>query len=453
MEQGAHMAIRPRLIDDVLVNPGMGFTTFQRYNGDALNEGRGWTEGLPIAYQDFAGSFENHDYPLTSIAYFRVYWRFLEPHEGQYDWSVLDKALETARQRHQALMFRVAPYGRSEDLDDVPDWYRSKVGEITPEQQKNERWRVDPEDPRYLKHFGGVIRALGERYDGHRDLDSVDMAIVGPWGEGAGSEILTPKTREALVDCYIDVFKATPLMMLLTDERTNQYGLSRADVGFRADCLGDMGGCWETSGDWSHMEDYYPQQIILSGMQDAWKKAPISFEVCWVMEHWKAMGWDIHYIIDQSLKWHISTFNAKSSPIPKEWQPNVERWLKKMGYRLALRKFTYPAVVNAGNELSFTSWWENLGVAPCYRPYPLALRVRSEEQSEVLYTDADIRQWLPGDSLFNSTVKIPADMPPGNYALELGVLGLHQTEPVVALAIEGRQADGWYRLGRIDIHP
>ncbi len=242
MEQGAHMAIRPRLIDDVLVNPGMGFTTFQRYNGDALNEGRGWTEGLPIAYQDFAGSFENHDYPLTSIAYFRVYWRFLEPHEGRYDWSTLDKALETARQRHQALMFRIAPYGRSEDLDDVPDWYRSKVGEITPEQQKNERWRVDPEDPRYLKHFGGLIRALGERYDGHRDLDSVDMAIVGPWGEGAGSEILTPKTREALVDCYIDVFKATPLMMLLTDERTNQYGLSRADVGFRADCLGDMGG-------------------------------------------------------------------------------------------------------------------------------------------------------------------------------------------------------------------
>ena len=89
----------------------------------------------------------------------------------------------------------------------------------------------------------------------------------------------------------------------------------------------------------------------------------------------------------------------------------------KMGYRLALRKFTYPAVVNAGNELAFTSWWENLGVAPCYRPYPLALRVRSEGQSEVLYTDADIRQWLPGDSLFNSTAKIPADMPPGNYAL------------------------------------
>jgi len=29
--------------------------------------------------------------------------------------------------------------------------------------------------------------------------------------------------------------------MLLTDEKTNGYALSRADVGWRVDCLGDMG--------------------------------------------------------------------------------------------------------------------------------------------------------------------------------------------------------------------
>ena len=34
---------------------GSGFTTFQRFNGDALNEGMGWTEGRPIEYQEFDG--------------------------------------------------------------------------------------------------------------------------------------------------------------------------------------------------------------------------------------------------------------------------------------------------------------------------------------------------------------------------------------------------------------
>jgi hypothetical protein len=35
--------IRPKLIDDVLVNPNMGVTTFQRFNGDAVNpKGKWW---------------------------------------------------------------------------------------------------------------------------------------------------------------------------------------------------------------------------------------------------------------------------------------------------------------------------------------------------------------------------------------------------------------------------
>lgn len=33
------VTVRPKEIDDVLVNPGIGFTTFQRFNGDRLNEG------------------------------------------------------------------------------------------------------------------------------------------------------------------------------------------------------------------------------------------------------------------------------------------------------------------------------------------------------------------------------------------------------------------------------
>lgn len=449
--QHDHIVIRPKLIDDVLINPGIGFTTFQRFNGDELNQEKSWTEGFPIRHEEFTDVIHNKNYPMTSIAYFRIYWRFLESQEGQFNWSLVEQALATARQRKQTLMFRVAPYGPNGDLDDVPDWYRDKVGEMTPAQKKHDRWRVDPEDPRYLKHFGGFIQAFGERYDGHPDLDSIDVAIVGPWGEGAGSDFLTQQTREALVDSYVDSFKATPLMMLLTDARTNQYGLSRADVGFRADCLGDMGGSWGNQGDWSHMNDYYPQQIILSGMRDAWKKAPISFEVCWVVQHWRDMGWDIDYIIDQSLKWHISTFNAKSSPIPEEWNAKVDRWMKKMGYRLALRKFTCPAAVRAGEELSFTSWWENLGVAPCYRPYPVALRFRSEQHTEVIRTAADVRQWLPGDSLFDSAVRIPAAMPPANYHIDLGILGLYSQEPAIQLAVEGRQTDGWYQLGLIDV--
>ena len=437
--------VRPTEIDDVLTNPGIGFMTFQRFNGDDLNAAKRWTEGKPIVYQDFDGNLENKDHPMTTITYFRIYWKFIEPLMGKYRWDMIDKALETARQRNQTLMLRIAPYGTGTE-NDVPKWYREMVGEKKDWIEK--KWQVDPEHSRYVKHFAGMIRLLGQRYDGNPDLESVDVSIVGAWGEGAGSDLLRQKTREALVNAYTDSFKKTPLVMLLTDKKTNNYGLSKADLGWRIDCLGDMGGFTPT---WSHMNDYYPQAIINFGMQDAWKKAPVTLEVCWVMQHWKDMGWDVDHIIDESLKWHISSFNSKSSPVPSEWQSSVNRWLKKMGYRLVLRKFTYTDRVNPNSKLSFTSWWDNKGVAPCYKNFSLALRLKNDDIAKILITDADIRTWLPGDNLYDNTVLIPSDMPRGEYDLQIGIIDPLSRNPKVKLAISGKQPDGWYHLGKIKI--
>jgi hypothetical protein len=442
----SEVIVRPTEIDDVLVNPGMGFMTFQRFNGDNLNEGLGWTEGFPIEYQQFDGSLENEGYPDTSMAYFRVYWKFIEPEEGKYRWDLIDRALDTAEQRGQTLMLRIAPYGTGEERD-VPDWYRTLVG---PESGLPEdKWQTDPEDPRYIQHFGGMIRLMGDRYDGHPRLESIDLSIVGAWGEGAGSELLSRATREGLVDAYIDSFKKTPLVMLLTDEKTNKYGLSRQNVGWRADCLGDMGGF---DPNWSHMEDLYPQTIIQFGMKDAWKTAPVSLEICWVLGKWKNEGWDVDHIIDESLKWHISSFNAKSSPVPKEWETNVDRWLKRMGYRFVLRRFTYPEEVEPNSRLRFTSWWDNKGVAPCYKPFRLALRLSRLASTEIFLTDADINAWLPGDNLFDSSIFLPLGMDSGSYNLDLAIVD-EKLEPKVKLAIEGRLEDGWYRLGEIRVSP
>src|SRR5882724_10864109 len=41
------VVVRPKEIQDVLVNPGMGITTFQRFNGQALNPPLTWSEEGP----------------------------------------------------------------------------------------------------------------------------------------------------------------------------------------------------------------------------------------------------------------------------------------------------------------------------------------------------------------------------------------------------------------------
>ena len=447
--------VRPNEIDDVLTNPGMGFMTFQRFNGDELNKGIGWTEGHQIEYQDFDGNLENKDHPATSIAYFRVYWKYMEQEMQEYNWAMIDKALQTAHDREQSLLLRIAPYGSSPESD-VPSWYRTMVGdkdEWLPERKKG--WRVDAEDPRYAKYFGTLISEMGRRYDGHPDLEAIDLSIVGFWGEGRGSEILTEKTRTTLVDAYTDNFKKTPLIMLLTDEKTNKYGLSQANVGWRVDCIGDL-GFWAAEQDgWTHMYRYYPRAIIKNGVQDAWKTAPISLEICGTLKSWKQeQGYtakDVDYIINETLKWHISSFNAKSSGVPPEWQPLIDSWLKKMGYRFVLRGFSFPESIKPNEKFSFTSWWENKGVAPCYKDFLLAFRLKNNKNARVIPTTAAIKTWLPGDNIYDSSVFIPFDMPIGNYELQIGIVDRQSFEPKVKLAIEGRDTEGWYTIGKISV--
>ena len=440
--------------DELLNNPHMGFSTFQRFNGDKLNDlglnnGGGWTEGYPIEYQEWDGkTLTNINHPDTTVAYWRVYWRFLVPERGVYRWDMFDKALQTARERKQTLMLRIAPYGGGADQD-VPDWYRKIVGF---EGSIQENWRTDPENPLYAETFGEFIKAIAERYDGHPDLDSVDLAFIGYWGEGAGCEKLSDKTLYALTDAYINNFTKTPLMSLMMDRRHHEYcRIKSGKTGWRADCLGDVGGF---SPNWSHMYSIYPELIYENNITDSWKTGPVSFEVCWVVNKWYQSGWDIDYIIDQSLKWHISTFNPKSSPIPEEWQPNVERWLKKMGYRFVIRRARYNSQIKQGGILNIKSWWENLGVAPIYYRYPVSFRLKGENNNDhVFKSDVDITTWLPGDIIFTEKFELPPAVTAGNYMLQAAITGRFDFDseniPAIKLANDGRNPDGWHDIGAI----
>ncbi len=463
--------VYPDESDELLLNPGMGFMTFQRFNGDTLNTGMGWTEGYPVVYQKFDGNLTNEHYPQTTIAYFRVNWRFLETAPGVYNWEMIDKALKTAAARGQTLMLRISPYEGEKDKD-VPEWYRKITGEE--KILKSKKWNVDPENPAYVRYFGGMIAALGQRYDGHPDLESVDVSFIGYWGEGDGTWLLSDKTRIALINAYLDNFKKTNLIFQplngdapdpavlvrgtriaasWPDGTNNGTGPDMRHLGWRIDCLGDM-DFWP---EWhfAHMLDVYPEDIIKSGMSEAWKKAPVTMEICGTFLRWKdKQKYDektVRYIFDQALKWHISSFNAKSSPLPDEWKPLVDEWLKKMGYRFVLRRFTYPAEAGPQGQVFITTWWENKGVAPVYRDYVFAVRLKNEKRTEVIATSADIRTWLPGDIVHEEKLYLPDDMPPGDYQIEVAIVDPVSFRPRIKLAIEGVNDEGWYPMGKIRV--
>jgi hypothetical protein len=166
---------------------------------------------------------------------------------------------------------------------------------------------------------------------------------------------------------------------------------------------------------------------------------------------WLKFGYDVNYILDQALRWHVSSVNIKSSAIPPQWKKQFEEFEKKMGYRLILRRLEYPKKVRPGEMMPVHMWFLNAGVAPVYRKYILAVQLYSPSGGAVIKTPVDVRTWLPGDAVFDGTLYVLESLKPGEYHFKVGLLDPHTGLPAIKLAIEGRQPDGWYDLGTIQV--
>ena len=429
----------PKIISDLLSNPGIGFIAAPHLMGDPaeLRDNR----GTPVEKYRFPQSTKTWNHPDSGLYYCGGRWKELEPEPGEYRWDILDNGLEKARQMGCTSIVRIAPYALRPE-EDVPLWMRERW----PEEPDYPFWRVDPNTTDYAERWSEFIRAFAARFDGDERISSVYLAITGAWGEGGGSEFVVPEKLEQVVSAYLDGFTKTPIQALLHDPVSVAcIRRHRAKVGFRVDCLGDMGGFHP--GQWSHMEDYYPQNVVNFHMQDAWKEAPVVFEACWHTNDWYLQGWDIDYIIDESLKWHISSYNAKGTTIPQAWEKSIERWVRKMGYRYEIHSCTLPEQTQAGGTIDFEMLVSNTGVAPCYHNYSPMLRFAGENASFDLPIQADIRQWMPdADVRVAQRMAVPENAPKGTYQVKLGFPVPGYLDKTLRLAIGGRDADGFYPL-------
>jgi Domain of unknown function (DUF4832) len=433
--------VRPTEIEDVLVNPGMGIETFNRFSGQALNEGVKWSEVGPEGPIPDAPP-RTVDFPESSVAYLRWFWSQLETQPGKYRWEIIDTALAEAHRHNQRLAIRLMPY---DDKHPLPDWYISSGARRAnkPDDKDGAIWSPDSADPYYVKSWSSIVSEMGRRYDGHPDLNHVDISTVGYWGEGWGPYLPDWPVQQQLVDVYLHAFTRTALLMNFDELQALVYG-TKHGAGWRLDCWGDMG---RPSKNFAHMLDLYPEQIARGKLQDVWRTAPVALESCGVPESWKQWGFSLKPILDQALRWHASTINIKSSVIPAEWRSAFDQYQKQIGYRFVLKKLEYPARVKRGSMAQVNMWWFNAGVAPVYRNYLLALEIGDT----IVSLDADIRQWLPGDSVYENTIAIPWNLKLGKHRLRVALLDPQTWMPAIRLAIAGRQSDGWYDLGDIAV--
>ena len=99
--------VLPVEIEAVLVTPGAGIQTFQRFRGQTPYPGLRWSEAGPV--EKVADAASKPDFPESSVAYLRWFWHQIEPEPGKYRWEIIDLALEEARRHGQTLDIRLGP--------------------------------------------------------------------------------------------------------------------------------------------------------------------------------------------------------------------------------------------------------------------------------------------------------------------------------------------------------
>ena len=441
---------RPTYSDAYLNNPHKGTATFQRFEGDLTNMDLCWNDSEgPIWFKPPRKHLKNKKYPPTRISYCRWLWSVLEPEKGKIRYDIIEAALEAAAARGQMLQIRTQPYTRK----NVPLWYWDLGGSTVASESKRNGFPVpNNNDPLYIKHWGEHITALGKYFDGHPNLESFDVAYAGACGENG--ENCSKDNAEKLARIYLRAFKKTPLIGMLATDGNRYLAKQNRPIGWRADCFGDMRtdfkGIVPDGQGWNHMQEAYPMDIFKDKVTEAWKTAPVTFETCWTVGHWAKQGWDIDEILAQGLKYHISIFMPKSSYIPDKWMDKIMEFNKKIGYRFFVHNMIFPLRTKAGSKATFKICIDNKGIAPIYRPYRLAIRLRQGKKQWILPFKADIRKWMPDFNAFTEAIQIPNQVKKGYVELDCAIID-DNDQPAIKMAHQECRKDQWYPVTHMEI--
>jgi hypothetical protein len=443
--QATNVTYSPTEINDVLYNPYMGWAP--------------WANST------------SHSQPFTMV-YAPLLWKDLEPMaKGGYDWDGFENRNKFAYWSSRGVKIIIRFY--MDDTTntahrDIPDWLYKAMGSdkgtaySTP---AGKGFSPNYSDPTLISEHKRVIAALGARYAADSRIAFVEMGSLGHWGEwhcwpyvssdGGPSGAFPPlAVSDQYVQHYTSVFSGDKLMMRRSCQKAKDgsCGLFNDMFGEKKS-LDSAGWGWLWGINNGYTDDRGQKQ---PAMPEFWKKASSGGEFANGNAQRYLTNSTIKETIREAQTSHTSWLGPCSptdlaSGCPE--QANLDVLMKTMGYRFVLLSVTHIDSIAAGSSLSVAMNWNNKGVAPFYFKWPLELSLANASGAiaATTKTNADIRNWLPGQISDTQLLNVPSDLAAGTYTLCVAILDPATNKPGVNLAINGKRPDGRYKLGTVKV--
>jgi len=463
-DDGQRLVASPEDNGRALVNPQMGWT-MHFYSNIISNYG---SKLQPSDTLD--------EFPGLSTVYLRLPWSFLEPKEGEFDWSVVDTPAQRWIAKGKQIAFRVSCC-ESWMRHATPQWVEAagaKGHNFTVGKGLDENgpfWEPAYDDPVFIEKLDNFLAAFARRYDGNPNVAFIDVGSFGVWGEGhcwASTKLEIPDdVRKRHIDLHLKHFKRT--LLAVSDDfigpgnRVARHPLTDHMLAHGV-TLRDDSICVQPPPDsWFHAEL----------AQAFWPKLPVVLE----HEHYgsplKRKAWrDGSLLIKAVEDYHASYMSI-------HWWPHeflaanrgvIERINRRLGYRLQLRELSLPKEITLGRPFDVKATWANAGVAPCYPGGFMALTLKGAKGGIVSLHVADrfdmrelpvgppekapvrevrarftaARVYTDGPRRFARTA------PEGTCGVFVSVGTLDGT-PTIALPLDGDDGQRRYRVGTVAV--
>ena len=381
--------------------------------------------------------------PITlpySMVYHYASWKELEPTEGNFDFGGWERRVwnnPAARGKHVVFRVYVDYPGRPSGL---PDWLKDQV-KLTSYIEYGGGLSPDYENPALIAGMERLIAALGRRYDHDPRVAFLELGLLGYWGEWHTypNEKLQPSvaTETRIINAYRQAFPTVGLMARYArDDAGTRDWLGYHDDMFPEDT--------DNGHDWSFLAG-----IRRAGRLDNWKRAPIGGE----MVPGAARKWvgdpQTRTMIDRS---HFSWVGPYCPALARK--PNADeaaRLVRQMGYQFRWTELQYPARIEKDQPVEVKLTGVNDGVAPFYKDWAVELALIADGGQVVSRNrlKTDVRSWLPGPFAVETSAGFT--VPPGRYALAIGIIDPMTGEPAIKFANSLEDKGGWTVLGPLEV--
>lgn len=385
-----------------------------------------------------------------SLLYMDITWAELEPEEGVYNWASIDEENQISRWRKEGkhLVFRfVCDIPGEEAHMDIPEWLYEKSGKAGKwyDGEYGKGFAPDYNNPTIISCHEQAVKALGEHFGQDGLISYVELGSLGHWGEWHVnySEGIQRIPREAVRDKYIlpwtEAFPDARILMRRPFASAEKYGFG---------LYNDMTGQPEATQswfDWINNGGEYDQtgeKNVIVPMKDFWKTVPSGGEFTSSLSMEEMLDTNLSGTVEMIREAHTTFLGPK---IPDEnYVDGYKEVLKNMGYRLWISMAELKNTAK-GSRLKLT--WENSGVAPMYKEWPVYVYIEDESGKLVEKSRISIKisSLLPGEKATTLTAleteRLNSLLEKG-YRLSVGIEDPMTELPCVRFAMEALYQEG-----------